>query len=309
MPHVVVRNLSVTYGDQIGLKQTTVTIPDARITAVIGPSGCGKTTFLRCLNRLIDNTPGARASGEVLVDGVNILGPGVDLSSLRRKMGLLSQRPQVLPMSIYDNVAYGPRLHGVTNRKKLDSIVESSLRSAALWEEVRQKLSGPALSLSGGQQQRLCIARAIAVEPEVLLMDEPTSALDPMATARIEELVRELKDMQNLMGEIHDIQVFAQELGSCLLAYVFSPPSYWLLRCSARRQMHTRKGSSFTRACCTAAKSSISSAARLPREMSLGSRPGRNCEATPFRNWAGSRRPQPRWCAARTTIPTWAAPT
>lgn len=203
MPHIAVRGLSVNYGQQAGLKDVTVAIPDGRITAVIGPSGCGKSTFLRCLNRLIDNTPGARVQGEVLVDGVDIMAPGVDLSALRRKMGLLSQRPQVLPMSIYDNVAYGPRIHGTRRRAELDQIVRRQLEVAGLWDEVRDRLHRPAAQLSLGQQQRLCLARGLAVEPEVLLCDEPTASLDPISAQHIEQRLTELKARYTVLLVTH----------------------------------------------------------------------------------------------------------
>lgn len=203
MPHVVVRDLSVTYDDEIALKSTTVDIPDSCITAVIGPSGCGKSTFLRCLNRLIDNTPGARAQGEVLIDGVNIFDSGTDLTDLRKKMGLLSQRPQVLPMSIYDNVAYGPRIHGTRRRADLDDIVRKQLEVAGLWDEVQNRLHQPARQLSLGQQQRLCLARGLAVEPEVLLCDEPTASLDPVSSGHIEERLIELKSEYTIVLVTH----------------------------------------------------------------------------------------------------------
>ena len=203
MPHVAVRDLSVTYEGKIGLKSTTVEIPDECITAVIGPSGCGKSTFLRCLNRLIDNTPGARVQGEVLIDGTNIYDPGTDLSALRKKLGLLSQRPQVLPMSIYDNVAYGPRIHGTRRRAELDDIVRKQLEVAGLWEEVHDRLHQPARQLSLGQQQRLCLARGLAVEPEVLLCDEPTASLDPVSSKRVEERLIELKSEYTVVLVTH----------------------------------------------------------------------------------------------------------
>lgn len=203
MPHIVVRGLSVNYGDQAGLKDVTVAIPDRRITAIIGPSGCGKSTLLRCLNRLIDNTPGAQVQGEVLVDGVNIFGPSVDLSALRRKMGLLSQRPQVLPMSIYDNVAYGPRIHGIRRREVLDKIVRRQLEVAGLWQEVHDRLHRPATQLSLGQQQRLCLARGLAVEPEVLLCDEATASLDPISAQHIEQRLLELKSEYTILLVTH----------------------------------------------------------------------------------------------------------
>jgi phosphate transport system ATP-binding protein len=193
MSHIQVRNLNVEYTSRSGLRDVSVEIPDAQITAVIGPSGCGKTTFLRCLNRLIDVTAGAKVNGEVLIDGDNIYAPGADVNNLRKKMGLLSQKPQVLPMSIYDNVAYGPRIHGTRSRRQLDKIVEDHLKISSLWGEVHDRLHHPASELSVGQQQRLCLARGLAVEPEVLLCDEPTASLDPVSAKHIEERFVELK--------------------------------------------------------------------------------------------------------------------
>jgi len=193
MPHISIRDLNVFYEGQQALKDITVDIPDAQITAIIGPSGCGKTTLLRSCNRMIDLTDGVRVTGEVLIDGVNILDPTVDVTQLRKKMGLLSQKPFPLPMSIYDNVAYGPRIHGVRRRRELDQIVERCLRASSLWEEVRGRLRAPASKLSVGQQQRLCLARALAVEPQVLLGDEPTSALDPLSAQMVERRLTELK--------------------------------------------------------------------------------------------------------------------
>lgn len=192
------------------LKAIDITISERAVTAFIGPSGCGKSSFLRCLNRMNDFVPGARVEGEVFLDGRNIYDSGQDVITLRRRVGMVFQRPNPFPASIWDNVAYGPRLHGVRNRRELDEIVEKSLRGAAIWDEVKDKLRTPALALSGGQQQRLCIARAIAVEPEVLLMDEPTSALDPMATARIEELVRTLKERFTVAIVTHNMQQAAR---------------------------------------------------------------------------------------------------
>jgi phosphate transport system ATP-binding protein len=193
MPHISIRELNVFYEGQQALKDITVDIPDGQITAIIGPSGCGKTTLLRSCNRMIDLTDDVRVTGEVLIDGVNILDPMVDVTQLRKKMGLLSQKPFPLPMSIYDNVAYGPRIHGVGSRRELDEIVERCLKAASLWEEVRGRLRAPASKLSVGQQQRLCLARALAVEPEVLLGDEPTSALDPLSAQMVERRLTELK--------------------------------------------------------------------------------------------------------------------
>jgi len=193
MSHISVRNLSVSYSGQLALDDISVDIPDGQITAIIGPSGCGKTTLLRCCNRLIDLTDGAGVSGSVLIDGVNILDPSVDAIRLRKKMGYLAQRPYPLPMSIYDNVAYGPRIHGVKDRQELGRIVERCLRAAGLWEEVRGRLRDSATKLSVGQQQRLCLARALAIEPEVLLGDEPTSALDPVSAQLVEKRFLELR--------------------------------------------------------------------------------------------------------------------
>ena len=193
MSHISIRNLSVAYDGHQALDNVTVDIPDGQITAIIGPSGCGKTTLLKSCNRLIDLTDGVKVEGEVLIDGVNIFDPTVDVTQLRKKMGLLFQRPYPLPMSIYDNVAYGPRIHGLRDRKQLDEIVQRCLKVSSLWEEVKGRLRAPATGLSVGQQQRLCLARALAVEPEVLLGDEPTSALDPMAAQQVERRLLELK--------------------------------------------------------------------------------------------------------------------
>ncbi len=187
MTHIHVKRLSVAYNGHPALNEVTAEIPDGQITAIIGPSGCGKTTFLRCLNRLVDTANGTKVSGQVLIDGEDILDQRADVISLRRKMGLLSQKPQMLPMSIYDNVAYGPRLHGTRRKKQLDEIVRRYLRMSSLWEEVKDRLHTPASQLSVGQQQRLCLARGLAVEPEVLLADEPTSSLDPVSAQRIEQ--------------------------------------------------------------------------------------------------------------------------
>jgi len=192
MPHIQVRNLSVWFGEHQALKNVTVDIPDRQVTCVIGPSGCGKTTLLRSFNRLLELTPKARIEGSVLVDGQDIYGKDVDVVALRKKMGLLSQKPQPLPMSIYHNVAFGPRIHGVRSKRELDAIVERRLREASLWDEVRDRLHTPASQLSLGQQQRLCLARGLAVEPEVILCDEPTAALDPVSSRTIEQRLREL---------------------------------------------------------------------------------------------------------------------
>lgn len=191
--HISVKDLNVFYGNEQALQNITVDIPDKKITAIIGPSGCGKTTLLKSFNRLIDLTDGIRVSGQILVDGENIFDPKAEITHIRKKMGLLSQRPYPLPMSIYDNVAYGPRIHGVKNKKKLDEIVEHYLKESSLWEEVKDRLSAPASKLSIGQQQRLCLARGLAVEPAIILGDEPTSALDPKSSQRIEQRFLELK--------------------------------------------------------------------------------------------------------------------
>ena len=192
-PHISIEKLNVYYEGLHVLKDITVDVPEKRITAIIGPSGCGKTTLLKSLNRLIELGDGVKVSGRVLVDGVNIFNDRVDVTSIRKKMGLIAQVPNPLPMSIYDNIAYGPRIHGVKGRRELDQKVESCLQAAGLWNEVNNRLKEPASKLSAGQQQRLCLARALAVEPEVLLCDEPTSALDPISTRHIEEQLVTLK--------------------------------------------------------------------------------------------------------------------
>ncbi|MEY8380615.1 phosphate ABC transporter ATP-binding protein PstB [Ileibacterium valens] len=200
-----IQNVDLYYGKFQALKNISLDIPENEITALIGPSGCGKSTLLKCLNRMNDLVPGCRVEGSLLLDGQNIPDlPDVDL--LRKRVGMVFQKPNPFDMSIYDNVAYGPRTHGIRSRKQLDAIVEQSLRDAALWDEVHDRLSKSALSLSGGQQQRLCIARAIAVSPEVLLMDEPTSALDPISTAKIEELCQALKKKYTIVIVTHNMQ-------------------------------------------------------------------------------------------------------
>lgn len=204
--HIDVRNLTVWYGQHRALKSITLNIPDKRITAIIGPSGCGKTTLLKSFNRLIDLQDGVKLHGRILVDGVDIYDPKVDVMHVRKKMGLLSQKPQVLPMSIYENVAYGPRIHGQRDKKKLREIVERRLRETGLWDEVRDRLHGPASKLSIGQQQRLCLARGLAVEPEVILGDEPTSALDPVSAERIEQRLLELKDEYTIVVVTHSLR-------------------------------------------------------------------------------------------------------
>ena len=201
-----VHDLNLWYGPMEALHHVDMDIPEQSITALIGPSGCGKSTFLKTLDRMNDLVPGVRIEGTVEYDGKNIFAPDVDVNELRRQVGMVFQKPNPFPMSIYDNVAYGPRTHGVRNRAKLDEIVEQSLRSAAIWDEVKDRLRKNALGLSGGQQQRLCIARALAVEPRVLLMDEPTSALDPISTSKIEDLAMELKKRYTIVIVTHNMQ-------------------------------------------------------------------------------------------------------
>lgn len=199
-------DLCLWYGNTQALKHISLEIPEKSITALIGPSGCGKSTFLKTLNRMNDLVPGVKITGQVSYRGENIYAPGVNVNELRRQVGMVFQKPNPFPMSIYDNIAYGPRTHGITAREKLNEIVEQSLRVANLWEETRDRLKKSALGLSGGQQQRLCIARALAVEPEVLLMDEPTSALDPISTSKIEELALELKKKYTIVIVTHNMQ-------------------------------------------------------------------------------------------------------
>ncbi|MGD9666881.1 MAG: phosphate ABC transporter ATP-binding protein PstB [Synergistaceae bacterium] len=202
--------LDLYYGDNQVLKNITFDIGRKKVTAFIGPSGCGKSSYLRCLNRMNDFIPSARITGTIEMEGENILSPETDVIALRRRVGMVFQKPNPFPMSIYENVAYGPRLNGLKDKSILDETVEKSLRGAALWDEVKDKLSSPGTGLSGGQQQRLCIARAIATQPEVLLMDEPTSALDPMSTARVEELIRELKGDYTVAIVTHNMQQAAR---------------------------------------------------------------------------------------------------
>ena len=200
------RALNLYYGDNHALKDISIQIPANKITALIGPSGCGKSTFLKTLNRMNDLVPGVRIDGEVFYNGENIYGKDVDVTRLRRQIGMVFQKANPFPMSIYDNIAYGPRTHGVRGKAKLDDIVERSLRGAAIWDEVKDRLGKSALGLSGGQQQRLCIARALAVEPDILLMDESTSALDPISTSKIEELAMELKNRYTVVMVTHNMQ-------------------------------------------------------------------------------------------------------
>ena len=203
-------NLSLSYGSKLALNNVSLDVKPNHVTALIGPSGCGKSTFLRALNRMNDLIEDARTSGEVLVDNINVYREDVDVVELRKKVGMIFQRSNPFPKSIYDNVAYGPRINGMHDTKRLDEVVESSLKRAALWDEVKDDLKKSGLALSGGQQQRLCIARALAVNPEVLLMDEPASALDPIATAKIEELIYELKSNFTIVIVTHNMQQAAR---------------------------------------------------------------------------------------------------
>lgn len=203
---MTVHDLCLWYGSHQALTDINIEIPGKSITALIGPSGCGKSTFLKTINRMNDLIPDVKITGEIKYKERNIFAPNVDVNDLRREVGMVFQKPNPFPMSIYDNIAYGPRTHGVKNKAKLDDIVERSLRGAAIWDEVKDRLKKNALGLSGGQQQRLCIARALAVEPEVLLMDEPTSALDPISTLKIEELAEELKKKYTIIIVTHNMQ-------------------------------------------------------------------------------------------------------
>ncbi|MCR5145140.1 MAG: phosphate ABC transporter ATP-binding protein PstB [Lachnospiraceae bacterium] len=203
---ISVENLNLYYGTNHALKNVNMNIKENAITAFIGPSGCGKSTFLKTLNRMNDLVESVEIDGKVMIDGEDIYGKGIDTTDLRKRVGMVFQQPNPFPMSIYDNVAYGPRVHGIKDKKKLDKIVEESLKGAAIWDEVKDRLKKSALGLSGGQQQRLCIARALAVEPEILLMDEPTSALDPISTLKIEDLMEELKKKYTVVVVTHNMQ-------------------------------------------------------------------------------------------------------
>ena len=203
---ISVKDLNLWYGQTKELKDINIEIPEKSITALIGPSGCGKSTFLKTINRMNDLVPGVRIEGNVEYGGQNIFAPPVNVNELRKEIGMVFQKPNPFPMSIYDNIAYGPRTHGIKNKAKLDDIVEKSLKGAAIWDEVKDRLKKSALGLSGGQQQRLCIARALAVEPKILLMDEPTSALDPISTSKIEELASELKKCYTIIIVTHNMQ-------------------------------------------------------------------------------------------------------
>ena len=203
---ITVKDMCLWYGDHQALKNVNIEIPEKSITAFIGPSGCGKSTFLKTLNRMNDLIPGVKITGDIRYEGTDIFSKEVDVNNLRKEIGMVFQKPNPFPMSIYDNIAYGPRTHGITNKMELDEIVERALRDAAIWDEVKDRLKKNALGMSGGQQQRLCIARALAVQPKILLMDEPTSALDPISTSRIEELVMVLKEKYTIVMVTHNMQ-------------------------------------------------------------------------------------------------------
>jgi phosphate transport system ATP-binding protein len=209
-PKLQVEHLNFYYGKFHALTDINIDFPEHRITAIIGPSGCGKSTLIRTLNRMGDLIPNSRTEGQILLDGENILAPNVDVIEVRRRVGMVFQRPNPFPKSIYDNVAFGPRLYGVTDHRHLDELIEQALENAALWDEVKDKMHQSALALSGGQQQRLCIARALAVQPEVLLMDEPASALDPIATFKIEELMHTLREQFTIVIVTHNMQQAAR---------------------------------------------------------------------------------------------------
>jgi len=207
---IVIKNLDLFYGEKQALKNITLNIPDKRVTAFIGPSGCGKSTFLRVLNRMNDLIDNVRIEGEVSVDGVNIYDKNIDVVNLRKNIGMVFQKSNLFPKTIYENIVYGPKINGIKDKKILDEIVEKTCMQAAIWDEVKDRLNENALSLSGGQQQRLCIARALAVEPEIILMDEPASALDPLSTAKIEELIHDLKQKYTIVIVTHNMQQAAR---------------------------------------------------------------------------------------------------
>ena len=232
---MTVRGLNLWYGDHQALHDISLNIPEKSITALIGPSGCGKSTFLKTLNRMNDLIPGVKITGDVRYCDQDIFAPGTDVNELRREIGMVFQKPNPFPMSIYDNIAYGPRTHGIKNRAKLDEIVEKSLRGAAIWDEVKDRLRKNALGLSGGQQQRLCIARALAVEPEVLLMDEPTSALDPISTSKIEELAMQLKEQYTIVIVTHNMQQ-AVRISDCTAFFLLGE----LVECDDTQQLFSQ---------------------------------------------------------------------
>ena len=207
---IQVNDLSLYYGEKKALDEISLQIPANKVTALIGPSGCGKSTFLRCINRMNDLIPGVKISGQMLVEGVDIYDKDVDVVNIRKKIGMVFQKSNPFPKSIYENIAYGPKINGIKDKTQLDEIVETSLRQAAIWEEVKDRLGDSAMGLSGGQQQRLCIARTLAVSPDIILMDEPASALDPISTSKIEELVHELKEQYTIIIVTHNMQQAAR---------------------------------------------------------------------------------------------------
>jgi phosphate transport system ATP-binding protein len=207
---IQVDNLSLYYGEKKALKEISMEIPKNKVTALIGPSGCGKSTFLRCINRMNDLIPSVKISGQLLVEGIDIYDKNVDVVNIRKKIGMVFQKSNPFPKSIYENIAYGPKLNGIKDKTQLDEIVENSLRKAAIWDEIKDRLGDSALGLSGGQQQRLCIARTLAVSPDIILMDEPASALDPISTSKIEELVHELKEQYTIIIVTHNMQQAAR---------------------------------------------------------------------------------------------------
>ena len=210
MSIISVKDMCLWYGDHQALKNVNIEIPEKSITAFIGPSGCGKSTFLKTLNRMNDLIPGVKITGDIRYEGTDIFSKEVDVNNLRKEIGMVFQKPNPFPMSIYDNIAYGPRTHGITNKVQLDEIVERALRDAAIWDEAKDRLKKNALGMSGGQQQRLCIARALAVQPKILLMDEPTSALDPISTSKIEDLALQLKEKYTIVMVTHNMQQAAR---------------------------------------------------------------------------------------------------
>jgi len=230
-----VRDLNLWYGDHQALKSIHMDVPANEITALIGPSGCGKSTFLKSINRMNDLIPGVRIEGEVVYSGINIYDPTVDTTWLRKQIGMVFQKPNPFPMSIYDNIAYGPRTHGTRSKLQLDEIVETSLRDAAIWDEVKDRLKSSALGLSGGQQQRLCIARALAVKPDILLMDESTSALDPISTAKIEDLAVELKSKYTVIIVTHNMQQATRVSSHCAFFYLGE-----MVECAPTAELFTR---------------------------------------------------------------------
>ena len=207
---IEVKDLSLYYGEKKALKEISLEIPRNKVTALIGPSGCGKSTFLRCINRMNDLIPDVKITGQMLVEGIDIYDKNVDVVNIRKKIGMVFQKSNPFPKSIYENIAYGPKINGIKDKTQLDEIVETSLRQAAIWEEVKDRLGDSALGLSGGQQQRLCIARTLAVSPDIILMDEPASALDPISTSKIEELVHELKEQYTIIIVTHNMQQAAR---------------------------------------------------------------------------------------------------